>query len=206
MSKNIEVELRGPLTKMTFRNLQSFFKKQAKLLSTEERFFIDYSTLMKSQGIRNRSTDIRIRATNKIPEIMIKLGDWSDNKERKELSIKGKQGDFDTFVQIFAALGYTKGVQVHVVRQVYRYKSIEFVLVDLFKGFYYLFEAEKMVSSKKEVTKTRNEIKKVLEELQLEVFTDEEFYGHIEKINREVAQIFDFKNYKDNFFKKKFTL
>ena len=142
MEKNIEVEVRGLLSTAEYTKLKSFFADNAKKTEEKDRILIDYSTFLPG-GVEERKKDIRLRVTNGIPEIIIKIGEWGGSEARKELSVKTASGTFDLLTEIFAALGYEKGTLAVRNSHVYNYKNIEFALVEV-PGHSYYFEAEKM--------------------------------------------------------------
>lgn len=203
--KTIEVEQRGRLTEKQYTELLRFFAQYARFVTKKERILIDYSTFLPDEGVRDRQKDIRLRITNGIPEIIVKLGSWGGREERKELSVLAKKGEFDTLVQIFAALGFTKGILAVRRSQVFSYHGIEFSLVEV-PGHSYYFEAEKMVSDSDDKTKAQREIQAALRELQLKTFSSEEFYAYIEELNAKANEIFDFADYKDGDFQRRFSL
>ena len=204
MVKNIEVELRGILNKNQYNKALALFKEKAKFKENKNRLLIDYSVFLDGEGIRNRQKDIRVRATNNIPEIIIKIGSWGGSESRQELSFKGKEGEFATLVEIFNQLGFSKGIMAERNIVAYEYKRIEFALVQTRSN--YFFEAEKMARSKTDFRKVENEIREVCKELKLEVIDKEGFFKFVEKLNKEDNEIFEFKNYKKNYFKGKFGL
>jgi adenylate cyclase class IV len=204
--KDIEVEQRGPLTKTQLKELTAFFKKNAVFKGYKERILIDYSTFLPGEGIKGRKKDIRLRTTNGIPEIMIKLGSWGGSEQRKEVSLIAKKGEFDKLVQIFGLLGLTKGALVITKTNAFKYKGIEFAVVDVC-GKRYIFEAEIMIKDKKNTAAAKSKIEKVIKELELKIYTDKEFYAYIEDLNKkQIAKTFDYNNYTDGYFKKKFRL
>ncbi len=206
MNKNIEVEQRGPLTKKQFLALNAYLRKKAKFKGFKERILIDYSTFIASEGIKNRKRDIRLRTTNGIPEIMIKLGRWGGSENRKELSLIAQKGEFDKLVQIFGALGLTKGALVITKTNVYMYKGIDFAVVDVC-GKKYIFEAELMVKSSKKINQAKEKIDKVIGDLGLRIYSNEEFYQYIEDLNKKnIAKFFKFEDYKEGYFKKRFKV
>jgi adenylate cyclase class IV len=204
MSKNIEVEIRGPLSKEKFEELVKLFDEKGKKKSEKDRVLIDYSTFLEG-GVENRKKDIRLRCTNKIPEIVVKLGEWGENEQRKELSILGKAGEFDLLVEIFGELGYKKGMLCERKSKVYDYKGIEFALVEVPEHSYY-YEAEKMADKDENAEQLLEEIKNVCEELGLEVFDKTQFFKYIQKLNDEVNEIFDYDNYTLDYFKNRFNI
>ena len=205
MIKDIEVEIRGVLNKAQYDKAQALFKKKALFKERKRRILIDYSTFLKGEGIRNRQKDIRVRVTNGIPEIIIKLGSWGGSESRRELSFKGKKGEFETLVEIFGQLGFTKGMLAERNSIVYEYKGIEFVLART-PGHRYYFEAEKMAHSKADFKKVENEIREICKELELNIVSKEGFFKFIEELNKTDNQVFDFKDFKENYFKDKFGI
>jgi predicted adenylyl cyclase CyaB len=203
--KTIEVELRGHLTAKQYNDLLHFFTQYATFVTKKERILIDYSVFLPDEGIRERQRDIRLRVTNGIPEIIVKLGSWGGDENRKELSVLAKKGEFDTLVQIFAALGFSKGIMAIRRSQVFQYKGIEFALVEVPNHSYY-FEAEKMVGESDDKAKVHREIEQVVQELHLTPFTKENFYRYIELLNEEANELFDFTDYTDGYFRKRFSL
>ena len=118
---NIEMEIRGPLTKSEYLNLEKFLKKNGRFKQKKDRVLIDYS----SEGLESRKNDIRLRVTNKIPEIVIKTGKLGGSDKRQELSVLTKKNNFDNLVKIFAALGLKKGILCVRKGNIYKYKDIE---------------------------------------------------------------------------------
>jgi len=204
MNKNIEIEIRGPLSKEKFEELIKIFDKEGKKTSEKDRVLIDYSTFLEG-GIENRKKDIRLRSTNNIPEIIVKIGEWGENEQRKELSIFGKPGEFDTMVEIFGELGYKKGMLGERKSKVYDYKGIEFALVEV-PGHSYYYEAEKMADKNENGEELITEIKNVCKELGLEVFDKEQFFKYVENLNKEANEIFSYDNYTPNYFKERFGI
>ena len=202
MDKNIEIEVRGPLPEERLDGLVDLFEKEGRKITGKERVLIDYSTFLEG-GVEDRKKDIRLRVTNGIPEIIVKIGEWSGTEQRKELSFFGKPGEFDTLVEIFAALGFRKGMLCVRKSKVYEYKGIEFALVEV-PGHSLYYEAEKMASSGDDGEKITEEIKRVCRELGLEMFDKKSFFEYIHRLNGEVNEVFDFSNWTPDYFKKRF--
>ena len=149
--------------------------------------------------------DIRVRVTNGIPEIVVKLGSCGGSESRRELLFKGKKEEFETLVEIFGQLGFIKGTLAKRDAIIYDYKGIEFALVKT-PGQHYYFEAEKMAHSKADFKKVENKIRKVCKELRLKVISKDGFFKFIEELNKTDNQIFEFKDFKKNYFKDKFGM
>lgn len=204
-TNNIEVELRGPLSKSGFTKLDEFLKQRGRFKLNKERILIDYSIFIPTEGLERRTKDIRLRVTNKIPEIIVKIGKMGEAESRKEISILANRGDFDKLVQVFAALGLTKGMLCVRKSRVYMYKNIEFTLVEVPNHSYY-FEAERLIFSIKNKEQAQRDIKRVCKGLNLRLFNNKTLFSYIKKLNIEANEIFNFKNYKENYFKDKFCL
>lgn len=204
-TKDIEIELRGPLSKKEYVKLEKFFKQKGRFKLNKERILIDYSMFILSEGLEKRTNDIRLRVTNKIPEIVVKIGKMGGAESRKEISILTSKGDFDKLVQLFAVLGLTKGMLCIRRSRVYMYKEIEFTLVEV-PGHSFYFEAEKLISSEENKENAQEEVKQLCHELGLKLFDDKRLFAYIKKLNEEANEIFDFKNYKENYFKDRFDL
>ncbi len=204
MEKNIEVEIRGLLTPEEYSKLKSFLDKEGEKTEEKDRILIDYSTFLPG-GVEERKKDIRLRVTNGVPEIVVKLGEWGGTEQRKELSVKTAPGTFDTLTEIFEALGYEKGVLAVRKSQVYMYKDIEFALVEV-PGHSYYFEAEKMAHAEENADELLEEMQAVCKELGLSVFSKEEFFAYVQKLNKEANGVFDASMAEPDYFKKNYGL
>lgn len=202
MEKNIEVEVRGLLSTEEYERLKSFFDTNAKKVEEKDRILIDYSTFLPG-GVEERKKDIRLRVTNGVPEIIVKLGEWGGSEQRKELSVKTAPGTFDLLTEIFAALGYEKGVLAVRKSHVYEYKDIEFALVEVPDHSYY-FEAEKMAHDGEDCNELLAELNVVCKELGLTVFSKEEFFAYIQKLNKEANDVFNAPDSPPAFFRDKY--
>ena len=202
--KNIEVEIRGPLSAAQYEKLASYFAKEGKEKGKKERVLIDYSTYLPG-GVEERKKDIRVRVTNGIPEIVVKVGEWGGTEQRKELSMLGKPGEFDTLVEIFGHLGFKKGTLAERKSRVFEYKGIEFALVEV-PGHSYYFEAERMAHRGEDTKKITEEMTAVCAGLGLTVFDKRGFFDYIAVLNREANGVFDFDRYVPGDFKKRYGL
>lgn len=199
---NIEIEVRGPLTAGAYTDLKAFLDANARKLVTKNRILIDYSTFLPGE-MKDRQKDIRLRITNGVPEIMIKLGGWGAADKRKELSVTTAPGTFDTLVEMFAALGYERGVLCDRRTEAYDYKGVEFALVEV-PGHSYFYEAEKMAHEGQDLEAVTAEIRTVCGELDLPIFTSDEFFAYVETLNKEANEVFDFAKEGPGYFAKRF--
>lgn len=204
MQNNIEVEMRGRLSAETYKNFLKVLKNDGTYKETKKRILLDYSTFLPEEGVRERTRDIRLRVTNGKPEIITKIGNWGGKESRKELSVMTEMGSFDTLVETYAVLGYTKAVLCIRNTEVFLYKDIEFALVEVPNHSYY-FEAEVIVSSENEVEEAHAKIETVCAEFGIELFDTNGFHEYIEELNRDANEIFDYASYEQGYFAKRFN-
>lgn len=201
--KNIEVEIRGPLTKEQRDQLVVLFEREGKREKTKDRVLIDYSERLE-EG-KEREKDIRIRSTNGVPEIIVKLGGWGGAEARKELSVTTAPGSFDTLAALFAALGYSQGVLCVRRTEVFVYKGIEFALVEVPDHSFH-FEAEKMADEGEDAHLLLAEIETVCASLGLSVYSKEEFFAYVQVLNKEANEEFVFDPKNETYFKDRFSI
>lgn len=205
MTKNIEVELRGPLPKKKYEEMKAFFEENGRDKLLKNRIVIDYTTCIEGEILRDRNLDIRARITNGTPEMIIRVGKWQGSDVRKEISVLLQNGQFSNLVRAFGALGYKKGVLCVRNILVYNYDGIEFALVEV-PGHSYLFEAEVLVSSENEIKPAQEKIKNKCNDLSLELFSDADYFNYIEVLNSEANKIFDIEVDGDDYFAKKYNI
>ena len=204
MEKNIEVEVRGLLSAEEYTRLKSFLDENGEKKEEKDRILIDYSTFLPG-GVEERKKDIRLRVTNGVPEIIVRIGEWGGSESRKELSVKTAPGTFDLLTEIFAALGYEKGVLAVRKSHVYDYKDTEFALVEV-PGHSYYFEAERMAHDGENADELISEMNATCAGLGLTVFSKEEFFAYIQKLNKEANGVFNAPEAIPNFFKETYGL
>jgi len=206
MTKKFEIELRGPITKKKITELVKLFRKNGKFVSRKDRILIHYFDDHGDEtALRKLTKDFRVRTTNGQPELILKLGSWGGREQRQELCVTLHKGQFDTLVSILGHMGFTKGIFAERRGSIYKYKGVEFSLVEV-PGHSYYFEAERIVSAKKYTTECRHKILKVCQELGLEVFDKNGFHDYISLLNKTANSRFNFKKYKPGNFKKYFKV
>lgn len=181
----MEVEYRGPISKAEFDRLTIFLSKEGVLKEKKVRRFVDYT-----DGIENRTKDIRVRETNGIPEIVIKLGRWGSEESREEVSVKCETGKFEDLKRIFALLGYDKGIYCERNITAYEFDGIEFALVEVPNHSYY-FEAE-ILTTLEDADTAKEKIKKICADLGLQIFSENEFFKYIDILNKEANSVFQY--------------
>src|SRR3989344_90320 len=97
--KNIEIEVRGPLSENEFTKLRKFFDKNAEFIKEKNRISFLYFRGDKIPDdvneIKDDKVDLRVRITNKKAEIMLKYGEWAGSDIRKEFSMPVETNKFD---------------------------------------------------------------------------------------------------------------
>ena len=176
----IETEIRGPLNKDEFESLKSFLSDYGEPKGYFDRISIDYSTFI--EGVKGRTNDIRVRVTNNEPELIYKSGSIG-TRSRKEIGVKLKDGEFPNAIQFMEVLGYKKGMAVHRKNLKYIYKQIEFSLNEV-PNHSFFYEAEKM-STEERADGVKKEILDVLHELNLRIFSEDEFDEYVDILNKE---------------------
>ncbi len=206
MKKNIEVEIMGPLNKKEFTSLNKFMKRDAKFLGERDRFTLMYfkNKIPKYIGeIKGEKVDLRLRISNKKAEIVLKYGLFGYVNKREEIIIPIELSKFDEAIRFLKYLGWTKTVVYATKTYMYKYKNTELVITDI-KDFGYSYEIEIMVNSEKDVSRTENELFKIIKDLNLRKYTKEGFDKQCNDINNTKELQIDFKEESFSRIKNKF--
>lgn len=202
MSKT-EIEVRGPLTKEKFKELQQFLEKNGKFQHKSKRLSVCYTILRPEDKEVSSDLDIRARVTDDEPELVIKVGKWRGSDIRREVSVQVKRGEFSNLIAVCATLGYTEAIVSESLTFVYDYQGVEFSLVNK-SDHSYFFEAEVLVESSANKDQVQLSIQTLCKQLDLTLFTDEQFFDYIKLLNREVNSHFDWARDGESFFKDKY--
>jgi len=206
MEKQIEVEFIGGVSKDKFAELKSKFEKDATFKKRKERISFMYfrDEIPKDiSEIKNEDTDLRLRITNKEPELIVKKGSFTGSHSRKEISINFPIVEMQKYVDFLSALDWNIGVIYAVETLVYEYKGIEFSLVNI-EDYGYNFEAE-ILTTKKDEPKAREEINRILKELELKPFDEEGLNKQCNEINNRRELRFNFTEQNIKEIKEKFS-
>jgi len=199
----IEVEIRGEVE--DYNKTLAELKKKAKFIEEKNRLTLAYfkGDLAKDvREVKDEKVDLRIRITNKKPEIIMKYGGWGAKDQRKEISIPISIEDFDEAVDLLKHLGWTKCLIAPYKTLVFDYKGIEFALVTQ-SGKHKYFEVEKIAKNEKDVKSMHKEIEDACKEFNLVPHTQEEFYDRLNRMNKDLI-IADFNKDDWKEIKKKF--
>ncbi len=189
----VEVEHRGRLSKEKFHQLKTFFDKEADFLTLNERFSVIYSQQKddKNKEVYEHLIDLKVRITNGQGELVLKYGKWSGNDARKEFLFPIEREKFEEMIEFLKILGHYHGVLQATKTHLYRYKKVEFSLVDVPDWGYY-FEAE-IVTSPEDIETANEKIRKECKELDLEVLDHEGFCKLLASLNNRPGHRFNFK-------------
>ena len=203
MTKNFEVELRGPISKTKITELVKLFRKEGRFKARKDRVLVCFFKAKNKKEFREGIVDLRVRSTNGDLEIVLKMGKWGGSEHREEFRLTLHPGQFDAALVLFAQLGFDEGIWAIRRGEVYDYKGIEFSLVEVPNHSYY-FEAEKMVNKKTDIAQAKKTITALCAKLGLALFDDAGFQRYVDSMNRESNGKYHFKRYKPGFFKKTF--
>lgn len=180
--KTFEVELRGPLTPTTKKKLLKFLDSHGKKVK-------EYKRTQWIFGLSHqKKIDFRIKQTNGECEFSLKAGKLSDTN-RHEISIPFVKDRLQQALDLAKYLGRNEGLIAKRNASIYSYKGIEWAVVDV-PGHSSYFEAEKLVKNKDAAGKAEKEIRRVAEELGLNIFADKELMGYIRKLDKEANKKF----------------
>lgn len=179
---NIEVEHRGLLSAKKFNELKKFFNANGKFIGTKKRFSMINNTSDKTvREVKDDPIDLKLRITNKKPELAIKYGKWSGKDARKEFNFFLEEDKYDDMLEFLQIMGFNKFVIMVNTKYDYGYRGIEFSLVEVPEWGYY-FEAE--ISTKQGMEKeAEKKIDREIAALGLKVLNEEEFYDLLDDLN-----------------------
>jgi len=195
MENNIEIEVRGPIEKKDFNRLKKFFDKNAKFINEKDRLSLLYfrNEIPKDiNDLKDDKVDLRLRITNKKAEIMLKYGSWAGSDIRKEISIPIDSSNIEHAIEFLKILDWYLGVIYTTKTYVYKYKEIEFSLVNI-NNFRYTCEAEILAKESDDVEKLKTKIISVFKELNLREYRKGEFEELCNEMNNKKSLRFNFK-------------
>jgi hypothetical protein len=65
---------------------------------------------------------------------------------------------------------------------------------------------EKLIRGNEDKELAKSELIKMCKQLKLKIFSDKALFSYLRKLNNEANEMFDYKDYKDNYFKQRFNL
>jgi adenylate cyclase class IV len=191
-TKNIEVELRGPLNETEYQQLKAFLQEQGALVKIQNRFLLDFSTFL--EGIGERKLDVRARVTNGKVELIVKKGKFGGTS-REEASIFPSD-TLEGTLKFMSLLGYSKAVACDRGIERYKVGDIEVAIQDV-RNFSQpgtihsrFFEAEIMADVATEKAATE-QIRDFLKKQGLREFSENEWNEYVAKMNNEANGVFN---------------
>ncbi len=194
--KNIEVELRGPLSEEGYDGLLELLKTKGRLVKNQHRLLLDYSTFF--EGIAERTLDVRVRVTDGKTEIVVKKGRFGGSS-REEASIFPEDNNIEKTLKLMSLLGYNKAVACDRRIQRYIIDDIEIAVQDVIDfnkpGAIHsrFFEAEIMADEAgKDFAVVR--IREFLSLHGLKEFSETEWNEYVATMNTEANGVFDYEH------------
>lgn len=188
MDKVIEVEIRGRLNDAEYEKLKTFLVEHGQHIESHERemFLLrDYPGY--SHEFVGRETDIRLRNTNGMCEIMLKN---KVGNAREEVALQLKDSDLEKAKSIVKALGCSTAVWMHRMKEVYEYEGIEWSVVIAPNNIRY-YEAEIAVTTAAEVTAAQAKLEEAASKLGLNVLDDGGTSDLIHQLDTEANKVVD---------------
>lgn len=200
----IEVEHRGLLTPNKYTELLSFFENNGKFIDVKKRFTLINNTSNESvREVKEELIDIKLRVTNKKPELAVKYGKWSGKDARREFNFFLEEDQYSEMLEFLKILGYKKFALMANTKHDYSYHGIDFSLVEVPEWGYY-FEAE-IVSDAQSAQEADKQLDAEIKSLGLSVLTDEEYYDLLDSLNNRPDYKVDFGKSELSEIKKRFS-
>ncbi|OGM25842.1 hypothetical protein A2962_00340 [Candidatus Woesebacteria bacterium RIFCSPLOWO2_01_FULL_39_61] len=174
--KRIEIELRSIFDKAKYDQLTSLLKKNARDLGSDDKDVFFFLLPKKVVKVVNN-------VSKKTAEIVIKLnrlGRGSSDFEEMEISIDPK--DFDKAVRLFSDLNFSQIQIVYQKRHNFEYKGVSLALKYTNSWGYHL-ELEVLVSRKSQQKLAQEKIRKVAEELDVKIISEQKLTEFAKKID-----------------------
>lgn len=140
---NIEIEIRGKLSKDKFSETFALLEKEGKLLDNYKRLSVDLSPGFDSKTRQWKNTsefDLRVKKSGDSEKISIKVGQFH-LKKRQEIEVPIKSGGFLEAVLLLETLGFDKGMVYFWESWEFSYKKYE-VKLSKYNDKYYTWEIE----------------------------------------------------------------
>lgn len=174
MQKNIEVEVRGVLTKNQFLKVKDFLDKNSQTKEFDNKntyFFIIPGFILKvTDEISKKDAKITLKIGNETLNIL------------KEYEIKIPKDSVENAVTIFKELGFNKVNYVRQTRTNYTYKQ-KVISLKYTPDWGYHFEIETMVKTEIEGEIAKKDLLKLCNELNITAMTADQIKKKIDEIN-----------------------
>lgn len=188
-NKNVEIEIRGKLSKLDVGGTFDFLKSKAKFLRHYFRLSVDISPGFDSKTKSWKSDsklDLRVKKSGSEEKVSLKIGAFH-SKNRREVEVKIEEGQFLNALSLFVALGYSKGMIYFCENWEYRYQDFE-IKISKYSDDYYTWEIESL--SKDSDPHSLSGL------LGLKPYSKEEYERAVKWENKNIHKIFDLKTAK----------
>ncbi|MDD3647485.1 MAG: hypothetical protein PHS44_03225 [Candidatus Dojkabacteria bacterium] len=199
MSRKLELEIRGELTKQQYDDLLEYLHAHGMFLKEFTRFqmlfFQERSEDLESH--KHLLNDLRIRVENGNCSITLKHGHWQTPSGREEYIIPFEKKYLNDIAKMLYHLGNRYGKIMLQETQVFRLKGVEWAVVKVphkdLKYVKYYWEAEKE-TLKKDEEKNLELLNQSAKALNLSIFSKDEFIRFLELLNKIPGRSFNFKS------------
>ncbi|KKQ98423.1 MAG: hypothetical protein UT24_C0004G0046 [Candidatus Woesebacteria bacterium GW2011_GWB1_39_12] len=185
----IEIEIRGKLNRKEFGKLKSFLDRKAKQKDCYKRISVDISPGFDpiTRTWKNSSFDLRLKKSGTTEKISLKVGKFH-LKEREEIEVKLKEGQFLDALKMFETLGFDKGMIYFWESWEYEYQGFE-VKISKYTNDYYIWEIESD-NPKKDPHDLANT-------LSLKPYSEEEYRKAIDWENQNIHKLYSLELVKE---------
>lgn len=181
----IEIEIRGRLSTEDRDRLRTFFEERGEHIESHTREMYILRDYPGYGAFTERAVDIRLRNTDGRCEIMLKKKVNDNHASKQEISLALQDQTLENAKEIVKALGCTNALHMNRKKDIYRYRDIEWSLVDAGKNILY-YEAEQVTENPADAPKIQKHLEEEARQLNLQVFTKEQTQEFVNLLDREV--------------------
>lgn len=180
--KIIELELRAEVSAKDKELLKKSIKEIGGVLYSQTKRL----SVMCFGNIGTKKLDVRIRITNGKCEVVIKSGSFGSHN-RIEMSQKINLNQFLGMVKIFAQFDFAMEIGE---RETFNYKLHGDIIISVVSAGPFVYAEFEKMSSKYDVNKNNEQLKKNAEQLKLQILSEEEFTALCKRLTEKVDQPF----------------
>jgi hypothetical protein len=192
----IDVDIRGPVSKKDYERLKKLLTTGGEHSRLEQRITLRYS----DRGFNNR--EVRIEHKNGRDTIYIQTGKLG---ERKELATELCSRGFSRGVDMFAELGYKKGIVSAQEVLTAVYGGAEFALFDPGEDSFY-YEAVMTAKGAAESKEAKGKLEKLARQLKLPVWTPLDMLAFVQKVQERTNYVYDHETLGSRHFEERFGI
>jgi len=175
MKKNIEVEVRGLLTKEEYNKLIEYLDKKAQGKEVDDRkttfFLIPEKTLKVSEKISQGKA-----------KVALKIGELTKVPAQTELEFEFHPRDFETVVDVFKNLGFTKIIPNSIQKRINYSLDGACISVKWSREWGYHFEIDCNLDASESIEEAHQYLRQIAHKLGVNIMSEKEFARHASKI------------------------